>query len=100
MCGVWILKCDYIVIASMDLYVDDVDNDDDDDDDDDDGDDDDDCCCIITSDPLHIPILGDLGASVGPGEKGWKLSSRLFNPARLNAPGSPRMTYSLRLVIT
>ena len=61
----WILKCDYIVITSIDVYVDDDDNDDDDDDDDDD-----DCCCIITSDPLHIPILGDLGASVGPGEKG------------------------------
>ena len=39
-CG---LKCDYIVITSMDLYVDDDDKDDDDDDDD--------CCCIITSDP-------------------------------------------------
>ena len=67
MCGVWILKCDYIVITSMDLYVDDDDNDDDDDDDDDD------CCCIITSDPLHIPILGDPGRGVSrAGRKGLK----------------------------
>ena len=47
-CG---LKCDYIVITSMDLYVDDDDKDDDDDDDDNDDEHDDDCYCIITSDP-------------------------------------------------
>ena len=51
MCGLWILKCDYIVIASMDLYVDDDDTDDDDNDEYDDDKYDDDCCCIITSDP-------------------------------------------------
>ena len=50
-CG---LKCDYIVITSMDLYVDDDDKDNDDDDNDDNDDEyDDDCSCIIyiTSDP-------------------------------------------------
>ena len=46
MCGLWILKCDYIVIASMDLYVDDDRNNDDDNEYDDR--DDDDGCCIDT----------------------------------------------------